>query len=52
MPVFPGSNYMLFQMNLLEGSPVKITFPLSFLLLGFGLGEVVSGENKYLHLCS
>lgn len=41
-----------FQLNLLEGSLVKIAFPLSFLPLGFGLGEVVSGENKYLHLCS
>lgn len=26
--------------------------PLSFLQCGFGLGEVVSGEKKYLHLCS
>lgn len=29
-----------------------IMFPLNVLQSGFGLGEVVSGENKYLHLCS
>lgn len=37
-------------MNLLKGFVKGIVFPLSILPFGFGLGELVNGKNKYLHL--